>query len=161
MKKIKYFLTMAVLVSLIAGAGGLAAVKTAESATQGTATTTPPMTKKKINLECLKSAVEARETAIITAEDALHVCIKAALETRKSALVAAWGSSTAKARNAGRKSAWNNYRADRKKCQKTYRNAVSLVWKNFHVAGKKCNFSTKGLEAEWLDKIIEDIDKNK
>jgi len=101
------------------------------------ATTTTP----KIDSACMKSAIDKRDTALISAFDTYQVSIKAALSTRQSALKAAWDITDKQARNKALKAAWQNYKTAVQAAKKVFKNAKQASWQQFSKDRKDCKIS--------------------
>ena len=69
-------------------------------------------------IACMKTAVEARETSIISATSAFHSSIATALDARKTALVDAWSLSSATEIKTALKSAGSSFESSQKLPQK-------------------------------------------
>lgn len=120
--------------------GDTNATSTGSTSTSSTATLNEGQKIKaaQVNLECMQNAVDARDTAIITALDAFHASAKSALETRKAALKTAWGITDRLARRTALKTAWNAYISAMRAARKTFRDARMAAWKAFNVGRKAC-----------------------
>ncbi len=82
-------------------------------------------------LSCMQSAVEKRETSIISAVDGFSSSISKIHSTRKTALVDAWKIEDKTTRNEARKSAWTTYRTDAKSAHTTMKTARQTAWNTF------------------------------
>ena len=103
------------------------------------ATSTPPVsTKKTINVECIQNAIEARDSAIITAVAAHASAQAAALTARKTALKAAWAMSDQKARRAALRDAWRIFDTASRTARRSYRDAQNAAWKKFNTDRRAC-----------------------
>ncbi len=122
-----------ILLTLVIFLGGMG-VAVAATAANTTKTT-------KINTACIQSAVEKRESAIITAYTKKTDAIKTALEARKAALVTAWGKSTVKERVQARAKAWKTFKATQVKAQITYQRELVAAWATFNKERKTCRIS--------------------
>ena len=109
----------------------------------GTTTTPwhPHATSTAINVACIQSAVDARETAIGTAFDTMQSVVKAALATRKSSLHDAWGLTDRTARRAAIKTAWAKWSTDNKAAQAALKASRKTAWSTFQSAAKACKVS--------------------
>src|SRR3989344_5984228 len=96
-----------------------------------TAPPTSPAHKKTIDLACMQTAVDKRDSAIIAGVDAYHTAVKTALETRKTSLKAAWGITDRKERRAALKTAWRAYRTALKGARKGLHTSKNAVWAAF------------------------------
>ncbi|MEK7493863.1 MAG: hypothetical protein AAB630_01765 [Patescibacteria group bacterium] len=118
-------------------------------ATNGATSTNATSTKERVkpavlsslDVACIKSAVEKRDTAIIAAFDTLHDSAKTALTARKTALLAAWDITDRTARRAALKAAWKTYGDAIKSARATFRDARLAAWKQFRTDSKACGKS--------------------
>lgn len=109
--------------------------------TGGTPPQKPPAPKKTVlDVACMQAAIDKRETALITALDKFIAASKAKIEARRVALKAAWAltdkaarraaikkaeldykaatvSGTRRALETDKKTAWNQFKTDSKKCR--------------------------------------------
>ncbi|MEK7167297.1 MAG: hypothetical protein AAB732_02710 [Patescibacteria group bacterium] len=99
---------------------------------------------KKIDLTCVKTAVEKRETAIIATVDVYATSIKSAFETRKTALLAAWGITDQKARNIAIKNAFAKNRVAKRTALRIYKKTRLTTWQNFTKARIACKAPATG-----------------
>lgn len=86
---------------------------------------------KSVNLTCMQTAVDTRETAIGTAFDTMHTSVKAALAARKAALHDAWGMTDKVARNKAIKAAWKKWKTDNKGAHIKLRTERKVAWETF------------------------------
>src|SRR3989344_549768 len=102
--------------------------------------TTPPTSseRKTVDLACMQTAVDKRDTAIIAGVDAYHTAVKAALEARKTSLKAAWGITDRKERRAALKTAWRAYRTALKGARKGLHTSKNAVWAAFKADRRTC-----------------------
>jgi hypothetical protein len=89
-----------------------------------------------INLTCMQTAVQERETAVASAFDAFATDMKAAYADRKAALNTAWGMTDAKERNTAIKAAWKEFRKDRVEARKDLGTAKKNAWREFRTTAK-------------------------
>lgn len=82
-------------------------------------------------LSCMQSAVEKRETSIISAVDTFNTSISKIHSARKTALVDAWKIEDKTARNEARKSAWTTYRTDAKAAHSAMKASRQVSWTTF------------------------------
>ena len=114
-----------------------------DNATSTNATSTrervrPAAVISPLDIACIKSAVEKRDTAIIAAFDALHDSAKTALIARKTALLAAWDIADRTARRAALKNAWKTYGEAIASARRTFRAARLAAWQQFRTDRKAC-----------------------
>lgn len=102
-------------------------------------------------LACVAKAVDARETAVGTAFDALNASLKSALSTRKTSLAAAWVLTDGDARSTAIKAAWKAFKDSSRAAHKTAKVAKKDAWKGFKDAVKACNVNGMPSESEGSD----------
>lgn len=98
------------------------------------AKTTAPM-----NLPCVQTAVDARESAIGQAFSTFSTTESVALAARASALHDAWGQTDASARKSARDAAWSAFKTANKSAYAALRTAKQSAWSTFKTASKSCN----------------------
>ena len=101
---------------------------------QSTSTTTSSSSM----LTCMQSAVEKRETSIISAVDTFHGSISKIHNVRKTALVDAWKIEDKVSRNEARKTAWTTYRTDAKSAHSTMKSSRQSAWSTFKTDRISC-----------------------
>jgi peptidoglycan hydrolase-like protein with peptidoglycan-binding domain len=72
------------------------------------------------DIACMRTAVEKRENALISAYDTYTAKIKAAREAKKTALLAAWNIQDAKERHTAIKQAWKTFQESSKQRGKSF-----------------------------------------
>jgi len=92
----------------------------------------------KVDGACMASAVDKRDTAIMSAWDTMSSAIKTAFQTRKDALKAAWNNTDVTARKQGIKTAWEDFRKAVKTARMNWRGARHDAWKQFYQDRKAC-----------------------
>ena len=97
-----------------------------------------PKVPNTVNVACVATAVDARESAVIAAYEKRSTSITTALQTRQTALKAAWALTVAKDRNAAIRAAWTAFRISFKSANKTFRTERAAAWKTFNTARKAC-----------------------
>lgn len=102
---------------------------------------------------CMSSAVDKRETAVITAFDTFSASMKTALTTRKDALKAGWMQSTTDGRRSALKTAWQAFQQSQNSARGTFRKSKQAAWKQYKVDAKACKANTadEGSAAEGSD----------
>lgn len=100
--------------------------------------------EKVVDLNCVKTAVEKRETAIIAAIDTYSTSVKASFEARKTALLVAWGITDTKARNIAIKNAFAKNKVAKRVATKIYKKARLITWQQFTKARIACNAEPTG-----------------
>ena len=94
--------------------------------------------RPKLDLSCMQTAVQKRDSSIIAAFDVFHTSLSGALTARRDALSTAWGITDARQRRAAIKSAWDAFKASKDSAVKTLRNSRNDAWKQFVADGKAC-----------------------
>lgn len=122
------------LAGLMMGAGSPMLVL----AENGTVTSTSTaITTTKFDPQCIITAVDTRDTALMGAVDARDTALKSALSARKDALKAAW-LLTGKDRTKALRDAWKAYRTAVQGARNDFRKAYLAAWKQFNVSKKAC-----------------------
>lgn len=96
-----------------------------------------PPTEATINAECMKSAIEVRDTSIMTGLDTFSGKVRTALTIRKDALKASWDMS-GKTRRDSIKSAWRTYSTSIKSAKQEHQAARRAAWNTFHASRTAC-----------------------
>jgi hypothetical protein len=121
----------------------------------------PPITplattvKPAIDVSCIQTALEKRETALIAVIDKYASDVKLLLTARLQALKSAWALTDKKARRAAIKKAWKDYNSGLVKARKGLRDGKNIAWKNYNADKKFCG---KGVPAE--DYTSASVDNN-
>jgi hypothetical protein len=102
---------------------------------------------------CMSSAVDKRDTAVVTAFDTFSASLKTALTTRKDALKAGWSQTSTDARKSALKAAWQTFQQSQKSAREAFRKSKQAAWKQFKTDAKTCkaNTSEEGGSAETGD----------
>jgi hypothetical protein len=116
-----------------ARAGSTGLNRNATSTASGTASSTRP---RAVDATCMSTAVEARETALMTAWGDLNTDLTTALTERKTAFVAAWAMSDATARNEALKKAWAAWRTEKKDAHTEFKSDRKAAWDTFKATVK-------------------------
>lgn len=132
----KKFAAVAISGALLAGAG-MVSPAFAEENSGAVATVTSVQTSGP-NVACVQSALDKRESALISAIDPFATTIKSALQTRATALKDAWAKPTVKERREARLVAWKNYKTSAKSAHDTLRSAKKSAWATFKTEMKAC-----------------------
>jgi len=162
MKKSIYIITIASLAGVLALAGSTFAesehnpspspsVSPSVSPTPKPEKTDKDKKNSTVNLACVASAVNKRETAIAALWSSYSASTTQALATRKSDLSAAWTITVKKDREKAIKTAWNKFQQSVKGARETAKNARKAAWKTFKSDVQAC-----GKDAS---KAVEDTDK--
>lgn len=93
---------------------------------------------KKVDLVCMKNAVEKRENAIIAAKEKAFASMDTAFKARRDALKAAWDKIDAKERREAMNTAWKAFRASHKEARTQLRTDDKAAWKTFKIDSKAC-----------------------
>jgi len=93
---------------------------------------------KTLDVACVISAIDTRDTAIESAVDAYASAWKAALETRKNSLKAAWSDTDAKMRRQDIQKAWSASSAAVKSANQDFEKARKNAWKQFRKDNNSC-----------------------
>lgn len=110
---------------------------------------------RNVDIVCMKTAVEKREVALLTAFDAYSAKLKTARETRKTDLLAAWSIQDAKERHTAIKAAWEKYRQAVKAATKEWNQSRRGTWTQFAQEARNCKASA--VETQDLENVeVED-----
>ena len=124
---------IAVTGALVAAAALPALAQTATIPMPSTTTAKPMTTKiapKPLDVACISSAVDRRDTAIAGVFDTL----KSAVMTRRDALKSAWSQTDQKTRRTALKAAWKAYTGS----VSSARSARKAAWTAFYTDRKSC-----------------------
>ena len=102
-------------------------------------TTTPRIQKNKVDGACMATAVDKRDSAVITGVDTYHTSVATALSTRKDALKAAWLLIDPVARKTALKAAWSSFKGTWKNAAKALKTTRKGAWKQFDTDRKACH----------------------
>lgn len=95
-----------------------------------------------LDTACMSTAVDTRDTAVISAEASLHTAWSAALATRKDSLKTAWALSDTTARRQAIRAAWKAYRTSRSAAWKAWTTGRNGAWKTWSTDRKACGASS-------------------
>lgn len=88
---------------------------------------------------CMRTAIEKRENAMLSAVDGLSVAVRNAVIVRKAALTAAWNASlSVDAREAAITAAWEAYSTSVKNANKAFHEKKDAAWVTFRTEAEKC-----------------------
>ncbi len=96
---------------------------------------------KNVDIACMKTAVEKRENALLSAYDTYSGKLRTARETRKTDLLAAWSIQDPKERHAAIKAAWEKYRQSVKTARTEWNQSRKTIWTQFAQDAKNCKAS--------------------
>lgn len=96
-----------------------------------------PPVERTVNTECIKAAIEVRDTAIINGLDTFSGKVRTALTVRKDALKASWDLS-GKSRRDSIRSAWRTYSDSVKTAKHEHQAARRAAWNTFHTTRATC-----------------------
>ena len=99
-----------------------------------------------VDTNCIKTAIEKRDSAVISAFDSYAAKIKTALQIRKEALKSAWDLTVKKDRNNAVKTAWKNFKDSRVNTQKEFKTAKLNAWKTFKTDRKTCKGGNQNID---------------
>jgi len=106
---------------------------------------------KNVDIACMRTAVEKRENALLTAYDIYAGKLRTARETRKTDLLAAWSVQDPKERQAAVKAAWDKYRQNVKTTTTEWNQSRKTIWTQFLQEAKNCKASA--VETQDLEKV--------
>jgi hypothetical protein len=106
---------------------------------------------RNVDIACMKTAVEKRENALLSAYDVLTGKIKTARETRKTDLLAAWSIQDPKERHTAIKAAWDKYRESVRAARIGWNQSRKTIWIQFAQDAKNCKASA--VETQDLENV--------
>ena len=124
----------AVGIALLASAG----MVFADTATSTSGMKEKMMDHKTVNIQCVQTAVDAREQGVMDAFSTFTTSMSAALTARKTALHNAWGMTDSKARTSARSAAWKSYESAAKAAHSALKSARTKAWSTAKSAVKAC-----------------------
>lgn len=102
-----------------------------------------------IDATCMAGAVETRETALASAWSELNSSIITALSDRKAALIAAWNLAPSADRTSALRTAWKEWKADKKAAHTEFRKDRKAAWDAFKKTAKdSCKMTVPKDEAQ-------------
>lgn len=114
-------------------------------------------TKPSVDLSCMSTAVETRETALATAWTGFNADVTAALQKRKTALMTAWDIDGAADRSKAIRAAWATWKTDKKEAHTAFRTDRKAAWETFKKTAKDtCKAAVpkeEGLEKSTSDSV--------
>jgi hypothetical protein len=105
------------------------------------------------DLNCLKTAVEKRETALQAAFEKFATTWKNALETRKQELLAAWGLSDKNQRRTAIQLAHSKFLKTKIEARSTYNKERLAAWAQFRKDKKSCKVVDASPEPSQSDSL--------
>lgn len=106
---------------------------------------------KNVDIACMKTAVEKRENALLSAYDVYVGKLRAARETRKTDLLSAWSIQDPKERHTAIKAAWDKNRQSVKTATTEWNQSKKTIWIQFAQDAKNCKASA--VETQDLEKV--------
>jgi peptidoglycan hydrolase-like protein with peptidoglycan-binding domain len=106
---------------------------------------------KNVDIACMKTAVEKRENALLSAYDTYSQKLRTARETRETDLLVAWSIQDPKERHTAIKVAWEKYRQSVKTATTEWNQSRRTTWIQFAQDAKNCKAST--VEAQDLENV--------
>ncbi len=125
-------------VSALAMASMFALSAFADDGNHATTSPNPRHTPTPVDITCVQTAVNTRETTLDTGFDTLTASIKSAYTARKAALNTAWGMSDAKARRASIRIAFSDFRTNTRKARQAWTTTRIAAWNQFSTARRAC-----------------------
>lgn len=127
--------TTAAAVTLLSAALAAPAFAQMSSSTSSMSTGTA----SSIDLACMSAAIDARESAVVTARAKYHASIMAALNTRHAALKAALTLANNNDRMVAMQAAWKSYVTATEKARAQFAIDVKAAWSVFATAKVNCH----------------------
>jgi hypothetical protein len=100
--------------------------------------TSTALTTTATKIACVKTAIDASETAIATAFTTYNTAVSAAYATRANELAGAYSNSTVKTVQAGVKVSWTGFNKSVKSATKAWTASRNTAWSAFKTATKAC-----------------------
>lgn len=110
---------------------------------------------KKIDLACMKAAVEKRENAIIAAKTKAFTSMDTAFKARRDALKTAWDKTDVKERREAINAAWKTFREAHKAARTQLRNDDKAAWKTFKTDRKACKIDSASSNSDGAGEKID------
>ncbi len=109
-----------------------------------TASTTAPVKANdwSVKGQCISTAIDVRETAVITNQTTFNASLLTALNTRKEALKSAWLKTEKKERISARDAAWKAFKDAHKSARTTLESSNKTAWSTFRTSEKSCGVQT-------------------
>lgn len=118
-------------------AGNVEAATGKYTLVRGDMTTSASSTKTRaLNTTCMSSAVEKRETALVTAWGDFNTSITKALTDRKAGLIAAWTQTEVTKRSSALKTTWANWKTAKKSAHTEFKADRKVAWETFKTTAK-------------------------
>lgn len=108
-------------------------------------------TEKVVDVACIKTAIETRDKAIVTAVKKYSDAAVVALEKRMSDLLAAWGQTDKTIRKEAIKQAWETSMKSVKDARRTFKQERKDAWKAFKESRRTCGGSSEDDGGERAD----------
>ncbi|HLC49451.1 MAG TPA: hypothetical protein VJI96_03655 [Candidatus Andersenbacteria bacterium] len=112
---------------------------------------------KKADLTCMRTAVGAREDAIVAAKEKSFASLDSAFKARRDALKSAWDKPVAHDRRSAINAAWKAFRESHKVARAQLRTDDKAAWSTFKTNSKACHVDTSSVGS---DKAGEKIDRD-
>jgi hypothetical protein len=128
--------------------------ETAAASSTGTtavsSSTVTTATSKTVDVACIQSGIDVRDSALVTGVDTYASAVKSALEARKTALKEAWSKTIGKERLTAIWDAWKIYKNSLSEAKKALKKARADAWKTFSASRKTCK-ATDDTSSSGLD----------
>ncbi|MFH0755041.1 MAG: peptidoglycan-binding domain-containing protein [bacterium] len=103
-------------------------------------------------IACVKTAIEKRENALLSAYDIFAGKLRTSRETRKTDLLIAWSIQDSNARNIAVKTAWDKNKKSVKIATIEWNQIRKTIWAQFAQDAKVCKASVVEIETQDLEK---------
>ncbi len=111
-------------------------------------TSTPVVSGKVWNSDCIVKAIDKREAAIGVAYGDMTSKISTALSVRAKALSASWAQTDRNTRLSTRNAAWKSFNDSVKQARETHRTSVHTAWAGYKTDAANCKVDVGGVEPE-------------
>jgi peptidoglycan hydrolase-like protein with peptidoglycan-binding domain len=106
-----------------------------------------PISSAVTDIACMKTAVEKRENAVLSAYDVYTAKVKTAREAKKTTLLAAWNIQDAKERQTAIKQAWKTFQDSSKTAWREFLTSKKTAWIQFEKDRVNCKAPSTGESA--------------
>ena len=131
-------MTKAKLVSGLGTALMVATLALPVMADNSTSSTSTPRVVPPFNVVCMQTAVDKRDSSVISAWDTLSAAIKSALSARQSDIKTAFGITDKKARKTAIRDAWKTHSKAARDARSAFKSARELAWKTYYADRRAC-----------------------
>ncbi len=103
---------------------------------------------RKVDLTCMKAAVEKRENSIIAAKEKSFASMDTAFKARRDSLKTAWDKTDVKERREAINAAWKTFREAHKTARAQLRTDDKTAWSTFKTDAKACKVDSASTNSD-------------